>query len=98
VVVLRSPVSGVVYSPGGNGQPSCIHHVSLASLNAMCKHGAVAKCPTSGCKGKWSLKTAVLDEDFERKVQRFLRDKSLAELAAQEGGAAEESKDEYTQL
>jgi hypothetical protein len=58
----------------------------------------MVNCPISGCKGKWKVQNAELDEDFARKIQRYLNGKRLAELAEEGGTGAEESKDDYTQL
>ena len=84
------------FSPGGANQPGCIHHVSHDSLKSMCRRTPVASCPISGCRGKWSLKSAVRDEDFEKKIARFLKAKRVAELA--ESAAGLEEKEDYTQL
>lgn len=83
---------------GGSNQPACIHHISRDGLMDMCRNANIVKCPIGGCRGKWSMKSSVRDEDFERQVAKYLRAKKVAEMAA-EGTGAEESKDGgYTEL
>ena len=38
-----------------------------------------AKCPVSGCNGVWSLTHSSLDEEFKKKVDRYLRRKETAQ-------------------
>eukprot|EP01032_Pedospumella_encystans_P011970 gene11970-13884_t len=76
-------------NPGGPQMPKCIHRVSRIALDTMCRKVTSARCPIGGCMGKWSKSTAVLDEEFERKIQRYLQKKSVDQAAA--GGAARSS-------
>lgn len=78
--------------------PKCIHHVSRVALDTMCKKANWAKCPIGGCMGRWSKATAVLDEEFDRKIQKYLQNKSVEQMAASGGEKSSSSQDGYTQL
>lgn len=86
-------------SPGGPNHGACIHHVSLLALDLMCKTKAVANCPVGGCKGKWSKATAMLDEEFQRRIARYLRAKEAQQGGADDAAANDvDNQNDYTQL
>jgi hypothetical protein len=64
----------------------------------MCsKATTVAKCPTPGCTGKWSKATAVFDEAFDRRVQKYLAAKNVEQQAGLSNSQSSNVED-YTQL
>lgn len=93
--ILSSPF--VLHSVGGSGLAACIHHVSREALETMCRTASTKhKCPIGGCRGMWSMGTAVRDLEFERKVNKFVANKNVA----QQAGVSQNthSAEDYTQL
>lgn len=64
----------------------------------MCRKTGSSKCVIGGCIGKWSKATAVLDEKFDRKIQKYLQDKAIDQSAAGGAQRSSSSRDDYTQL
>lgn len=75
---------------------ACIHHVSREALDAMCRTGKPSRCPIGGCQGVWSKATAVRDLEFERKVNKFVANRNIAQQAGVSQNA--QSAEDYTQL
>jgi hypothetical protein len=55
--------------PMTNGE--CIHRIDRSSLASMLKGKREAACPLIGCNKMWKMSTAVLDADFQRKLERY---------------------------
>jgi hypothetical protein len=69
---FHCPFSQVMMTePMTNGE--CIHRIDRSSLASMLKGKREAACPLIGCNKMWKMSTAVLDADFQRKLERYKR-------------------------
>ena len=104
---FKCPVSQIMMTePMTNGK--CPHLIDGASLKHMFKSRKTTEqlnCPVSGCNQKWTLASATLDIDCQRKIQRL--EKQMATQGTQHRDVAPGSQvmdlandddDGYTEL
>lgn len=67
---FECPFSRIMMTePMTNGE--CIHRIDRSSLGQLLKGKREVVCPQIGCQKMWKMSTAVLDVDFQRKLERY---------------------------
>lgn len=91
------PITGqTMVQPMKNTQ--CKHHLSKEGFDYFMKDKPHLKCPIAGCPKIWIKKDCKPDDDFDRKLQRFLRKAQRDAESAKEGDRAEELNNSYTKV
>ncbi len=57
---------------------NCKHHISREALVQSWQGKQSAKCPVAGCSGQWTKVGSSLDEDYQLRVDRFVKKHAAA--------------------